>query len=72
MEGKGSMKKQDKIDVCSIVDNEGFDYAFRDYSEFEEIKDEQFHKLRQAYVEAAQKLDDYIGFAEYLENGGEE
>jgi hypothetical protein len=28
------------------MDNEGIDYCFEHYSSFEEIKDEEFHKLR--------------------------
>jgi hypothetical protein len=46
--------------IQECVDNEGFDYAFRHYSRFEEIKDPEFHKLRVAYVEAAKKLAEYI------------
>lgn len=47
--------------VRATVDNEGFDYAFRHYHNFNEIKDDKFHKLRKAYVEAAQALADYTG-----------
>ena len=48
--------------VRNIVDNEGFDYAFRNYTDFvEEVKDVEFHKLRKAYVKAAKELDVYIG-----------
>lgn len=42
------------------IDREGFDYAFADYSEFKEIKDVKFHKLRKSYLEAYDKLQDYI------------
>jgi hypothetical protein len=48
-------------EVAACVDNEGFDYAFRHYSDFKEVKDEEFHKLRKAYVEAAEALSEYIG-----------
>jgi hypothetical protein len=48
--------------VRGVVDNEGFNYAFRHYTDFvEEVKDEEFHRLRKAYVEAAKALDMYIG-----------
>lgn len=47
--------------VRATVDNEGFDYAFRNYSDFEEIKDEKFHELRKAYVVAAKALAEYTG-----------
>lgn len=39
---------------------EGFDYCFKSYSRWEEIKDEQFHKLRQAYLDSAEALRSYI------------
>ncbi len=48
--------------VRETVDQEGFDYAFRDYSDFiDEVQDEKFHELRRAYVKAAKELDMYIG-----------
>jgi len=39
---------------------EGFDYCFRSYSFFEEIKDDDFHNLRLQYIDAADKLEKYI------------
>lgn len=54
------MKKKDKMHIAGIVDNEGFDYTFRYYSSFDDIKDPKFHKLRLAYEEAAKALSDYI------------
>ena len=39
---------------------EGFDYCFRSYSFFEEIEDEEFHKLRLKYIKTAKKLETYI------------
>jgi hypothetical protein len=55
------MKKADKVRMAGIIDNEGFDYAFRYYSSFEDVKDPKFHELRKAYVEAAKALCSYIG-----------
>lgn len=52
------MTKQERQRVRNIVENEGFAYAFVDYSDFEEIKDEEFHKRRLAYVEAHKALAD--------------
>lgn len=46
--------------VRATVENEGFDYAFRSYSDFHEVKDKKFHKLREAYLAAAKALEDYI------------
>ena len=55
------MKKKDKEYLVETVDQEGFDYAFVDYSSFEEIKDTKFHELREAYLKARKELADYIG-----------
>ncbi len=56
------MMKTDELEVVrDTVEMEGFDYAFRFYSAFDEIKDEEFHKRRKAYVDAAKALDEYIG-----------
>lgn len=47
------------IDGC--IENEGFDYCFVHYSEFSEIKDKKFHKLRLKYLDARGDLAEYIG-----------
>ncbi len=47
--------------VRGHVEKEGFDYCFTGYSDFLDIKDEAFHDLRVAYVEAAEKLKAYLG-----------
>lgn len=47
-------------DVRDRIEVDGFDYAFRCYSDFKEVEDPKFHRLRLAYVKAAQALDDYI------------
>ena len=52
--------QRDLQEVRDRVDQEGFDYAFRSYSDFKEVKDEEFHRLRTAYVEAANALDEYL------------
>lgn len=54
------MKKKLAEEVWSYVDNEGFDYCFRNYSSFQDIKDEKFHELREAYKKAADELENYI------------
>lgn len=53
------MKKRERADVQAVVENEGFDYAFRHYTDFKQIKDTEFHRLREAYVKAAAELSDY-------------
>jgi hypothetical protein len=42
------------------MDNEGIDYCFEKYSSFEEIKDEEFHKLRLEFLESMKKIREYV------------
>lgn len=58
------MKAKDRQSVLGTVECEGFDYAFKHYSDFDEIKDEDFHRLREAYLVARDKLADYLGIVE--------
>jgi len=55
------MKAQEFKYVQETIDVEGFDYAFNDYSDFEEIEDDEFHKLREAYLAARAALAEYVG-----------
>lgn len=55
------MTKVERQYVRDIIANEGFEYAFIDYSSFTEIEDDEFHQLRLAYIEASKALEDYIG-----------
>jgi hypothetical protein len=55
------MKPKDIDYVRSKVENEGFDYCFTGYSDFEDIKDEEFHTLRKAYVKAQEDLSAFLG-----------
>ena len=43
----------------SKMRDEGFHYCFDGYSDWDEIKDEEFHKLRIKYLEIAKSLKDY-------------
>ena len=36
------------------------DYCFQSYSQWEEIKDEKFHRLRNEYLDAAEALERYV------------
>lgn len=46
--------------IRSKIKNEGFHYCFKYYSNFNEIQDVKFHKLRKEYLEAAERLEQYI------------
>jgi hypothetical protein len=54
------MTEEDKDYVKSKIDSEGLDYTFRMYSDFKEIKDEEFHRLRNAYTKACEDLIEYL------------
>lgn len=55
----------DNVAMC--MDQEGFDYCFRNYSNFDEVKDAEFHRLREAYVAAADALENYVNANSDLE-----
>ena len=46
--------------VSYRMDNEGIDYCFENYSSFEEIEDEEFHKLRLEFLESMKKIREYV------------
>jgi hypothetical protein len=46
--------------VADCMECEGFDYCFRFYSHFAEVEDPEFHRLRSAYVNAANALEEYV------------
>ena len=58
------MTKKDRLMLLEIIDNDGFDYAFRCYSDFKKIKDNKFHELREAYLDAFKDLENYIALGE--------
>lgn len=55
------MKPKNLDYVRETVNQEGFDYTFTGYSNFEEIEDREFHRLREAYLKARKELAEYIG-----------
>ena len=40
--------------------NEGIDYCFKHYSNFEEIKDEKFHELRNKFLISIDEIQNYV------------
>jgi len=54
------MTNKEKCRVQYKVDDEGLDYTFQHYSHYEDIQDPEFHRLRQAYLQAARELEEYI------------
>ena len=43
------------------MDEEGFAYCFEGYSRWEEIKDEEFHRLRLEFLSSMDNLRNYVG-----------
>ena len=50
--------------------DEGMDYCFEHYSSFEEIKDEEFHKLRLELLDNMRKIRKYV--EDKIESYGED
>lgn len=46
--------------VSSVIISEGFEYAFLHYSHFEEVKNEEFHRLRKSFVISAAELLEFL------------
>lgn len=52
--------------IRSTISNEGFSYTFHGYSDFPDVKDKEFHKLRKEYIEASKKLAKYLNIEHEL------
>jgi hypothetical protein len=61
-----AQEREDWENVRYRMEAEGFDYCWRNYSDFEEIEDSEFHRLRQAYIKAATELEDYVNNAQEI------
>lgn len=53
-------EKENFQSVKQRMGQEGFHYCFESYSNWDEIKDKKFHKLRKQYLESAKLLKEYI------------
>ena len=54
------MTKNNRVNLQADIEKEGFDYAFRYYSHFKEIKDPVFHELRSIYIDITELFENYI------------
>jgi hypothetical protein len=61
---KNIKKLEEDLDNFKAVEyrmrDEGMDYCFEHYSSFEEIEDEEFHKLRNELLESMKKIRSYV------------
>jgi hypothetical protein len=57
-------QEEDDLELWESVryrmDEEGFDYCFDGYSNWDEIKDEEFHRLRLEFLRTMEELRNYI------------
>ena len=56
------MNIEDKEYIVSIINDEGLEYTFESYSDFVEIQDRQFHKLRKEYLDVVRKIKEYLEY----------
>jgi hypothetical protein len=42
------------------MEKEGFDYCFISYGDWDEIKDEEFHRLKLGFLQSMKELREYI------------
>lgn len=47
-------------DLLYRIEDEGLEYALIHYSDWDEIKDEEFHKLRTEFINARNKLIEFL------------
>ena len=63
MEKKLAKLEEERENYESVryrMDDEGMDYCFEHYSSFDEIEDEEFHKLRNEFLESVKKIRSYV------------
>lgn len=58
--GREVLSKEEAEAILYVIGEEGFDYAFRNYSSFGKIHNDRFHELRLAYIKATDELEKYI------------
>jgi hypothetical protein len=52
--------RQTKKDIEYRIQEEGFDYTFLHYSEWVEINDPKFHRLRTAFEKTREELEKHV------------
>jgi hypothetical protein len=54
------MTEDEKLYVSECVSEEGFAYCFEDYSDFKNINDPEFHRLRKKYLKVYFEFKNYF------------
>lgn len=65
------LSHEDQQEIIAAIENEGIEYTFRYHFDFEEVKSEEFHVLRKAFVKAANELEEFI-YKDYVPPAEEE
>lgn len=60
-----TMEDKDYHKVRFYSDQEGFDYCFRFYSDWQDIEDPGFQKALKAYQKSADELEKYLNLEGY-------
>lgn len=55
------MTREERSQVRDAIISEGMDYALRYLSTYSHIEDEKFHQLLDAYIDAANAIEEYLG-----------
>jgi hypothetical protein len=50
--------------VIDVIEQEGFDYAFAHYDDFDEVKSQEFQTLKNKYNAARKDLVEFLGVDE--------
>ena len=62
------MTEDEKSYVEECVSEEGFAYCFEDYSDFENINDPEFHRLRKKYLKVYFEFKNYFSTLPTIES----
>jgi hypothetical protein len=54
------MTEDEKLYVEECVSEEGFSYCFEEYSDFKNINDPEFHRLRKKYLKVNFEFQNYF------------
>lgn len=52
--------REAKIDLLVEIDKDGFDYAINTYSDYKEMKDAEFDRLRKNFIKKSKSFEKYI------------
>lgn len=57
---KANASKEAQLDLLYEIQKDGFDYAITSYSDYKEMKDSEFDKLRENFIKKSKTFEKYI------------